>query len=100
MQEETCIERFVSVEMRGGVPGKVEGLGASEGDSLVVQHGSVWSMWILDMFPPIRVRVYACACRDLRGQSGLFVGLRAPYYARRGPLERAGRFDSIRHSRH
>lgn len=63
--------------MRSGVSGRVEGLRASEGDSLVVQHGSVWSMRILDMFPPVCVRVCACACWDLRGQSGLFVGLRA-----------------------
>lgn len=76
----------------------MEGLEASEGDSLVVQHGSVWSMGILDMLPPVyvctRVRVCACACQDLRGQSGLSSWASAPYYARRGPLERAGRFGS------
>lgn len=52
------LHRKTRIGMRSEVPGRVEGLRASEGDSLVVQHGSVWSMRILDMFPSIGV----CAC--------------------------------------
>lgn len=93
LQEETCIERLAYVQgWEGGVPGEGgRARRASEGDSLVVQHGSVWSMRILDMFPPVRVRVCVPGPpRPKRASSWAS----APYYARRGPLERAGRFGS------
>lgn len=81
-------ERAEGRECRGGW----KGLGQRRGDSLVVQHGSVWTTRIPDVFPPVRVcGAHVClSCRIFGAEVGTWWAS-APYYAQRGPLERTNR---------